>query len=276
MTVTATIDHPALGLSRLATQYQQAPKLRAYLTQLLTQAQDIEQLFEAVAAIVDIDSAEGVQLDNLGELIGISRYILNTLPAQYFSFDGQPGAGRLGEEGLVDVGAAFYEEGALLTGTSILTDLQLRLYIRARIARNHSDGTLESVVNALQYIFVGAPVIVDDVEGMAFNLTIGKRLTYGEQVLLFLYDILPKPGGVRIGMREYFDPANVFGFDGFPWALTFGEETQWSNTDTPNTYDGTFNYDGLRDHSGFTRSRQFIGPPPVIGGVFAEESVVTV
>ncbi len=265
------IDHAALGASRVALQYQNSPNFKAYLAALLGQANDVESLLEALAEISDIDLATGANLDVIGDIVGISRYVLNTLPVAFFGFAGQPLATRFGEEGRVDVGSRFIEEGEPAYANTVLTDDQFRLYIRARIVRNHAKGTIEDLISAMTYIFGPGIVLIDDIGGMAFNISIGRRLTFAEKTLLYLYSVMPKAAGVRINQRSYFDAGKVFGFAGYAYALGFGDENQFSTVVVQNKYDGAFKYDGTRDYRGQTVTHTFIGPPPMKGGAFAEE-----
>jgi hypothetical protein len=63
-----TIDHQALGSSRVATQYMESQKLLAYLRALLNSSAELEAVLQLVAAQTDIDVAEGVNLDVIGEI----------------------------------------------------------------------------------------------------------------------------------------------------------------------------------------------------------------
>lgn len=74
-------------------------------------AEDIEALFAKVAEQTDIDLAEGVNLDVLGDIVGIGRIVPDSLALPFFGFDGQAGAGNFGEEDISDIGKPFFEEG---------------------------------------------------------------------------------------------------------------------------------------------------------------------
>lgn len=65
-------------LSLLTSEYQNAPRLLAWLQALLTVTDDINACRESFQAAFDIDQAIGVQLDVLGQLVGVGR----TLPFQ--------------------------------------------------------------------------------------------------------------------------------------------------------------------------------------------------
>lgn len=89
MLVTQITNHVQAGLARLLQQYQGLPLLTGFLTAFLQQMQDLEnglfpldagrQLFNGTSY-----PAVGLQLDNLGTLVGISRNGLSD--AEYLLF----------------------------------------------------------------------------------------------------------------------------------------------------------------------------------------------
>lgn len=273
MTVLTEIDHEAQALSRLITQYRESPKLIAFVQALMAQSQQAEQAFLQLAYISDIDASEGVQLDVIGAIVGISRYVKDAIPVAFFGFTGQPGTRSLGEEGIPDVGGEFREELQPAFAAEALSDAQYRLFIRARIARNHTRGTIQDVVTSMTFLFDAPVVLVHDGQDMSFDIGIGRRLSYSEQVLLFLREIIPKPAGVRINERVFFDYQNVFGFEGQPYAIGFGDEDQFFTVTLPATYDGSFDHDGSRVYDGVGQTIRTYDPP-LIGGVFAEEFTI--
>lgn len=192
----ATIDHVALGLSRVAMQYQASPNFIAYLTAILSLDNELEGVFQQIAQQVDIDVASGVNLDTIGVIVGISRVL--------------PGGPR----------------NPLPPDQSILTDAQYRLLLRAKIVKNHSRGTNEDLLKGLMYVFGTASAAIDDNNDMTVSIGVGKVLNTVEQVMLNLLDILPRPAGVQIRYRAMYDINNHFDFMGQAHALGFGEEGQ--------------------------------------------------
>lgn len=91
------IDYVAAGLARLTSEYQGQPKLAAYLTALLQPLNNIEQAGQDIERSFDIDTAVGVQLDRIGDLVGIGRLVENADPLPFFGFEDTPNAGVYGE-----------------------------------------------------------------------------------------------------------------------------------------------------------------------------------
>lgn len=220
------LDHQALGRSRVATQYTESPKFLAYIRALLDSSAELETVLQQVAAQTDIDVAEGVNLDVIGEIVGIGRILPNSLAVKFFGFEGQPGGDVFGEEDVLGIGSRFRDELEPETATSVLGDPEYRLLIRAKIVKNHAHGTCEDILKGLAYLFNAPMAIVEDLGGMAIGIAIGRQLTFQERTIVQTLDILPRPAGVRIKWQVMFSADHYFGFDGQPGALSFGEEDQ--------------------------------------------------
>jgi hypothetical protein len=220
------LDHQALGRSRVATQYTESQKFLAYVRALLDSSVELETVLQQVAAQTDIDVAEGVNLDVIGEIVGINRILPNSIAVKFFGFEGQPGGDVFGEENQLGIGSRFRDELESETDTSVIADPGYRLLIRAKIVKNHARGTCEDILQGLAYLFNAPLTVVDDLGGMAIGVAIGRQLTFQEQVTVQTLDILPRPAGVRISWQAMFNASNYFGFDGQPGALSFGEEGQ--------------------------------------------------
>lgn len=66
-------NYVAEGLARLLTQYQNSPDLQAILSAFLEQIQTIEIALTGMNTLRYLPNAVGVQLDNIGEIVGIVR-----------------------------------------------------------------------------------------------------------------------------------------------------------------------------------------------------------
>lgn len=188
------VDHAALGLSRVATQYQNSADFLAYLAAILTPNNELEIVFQQVAEQVDIDVAEGENLDTIGDIVGISRVL--------------PGG----------------PSNPLPPDQSVLADPQYRCLLRAKIVKNHSRGLNEDIIKGLSFLFDTDYVAIDDNNDMTISIGVGKMLGAVEQAMYYLLDILPRPGGVMIRYRVMFDSTKYFGFADQQHALPFGEE----------------------------------------------------
>jgi Protein of unknown function (DUF2612) len=209
------------ALSRIAKQYEESENFKLYLLALLDYAVQIEQVISSVELQLDIDIAEGINLDTIGEIVGISRIIPESVAFKFFGFDDSiPDGGIFGENGRRDIGARFRNEKELATGSSVLEDIEYRYLIRAKIVKNHSKGVGEDLIKGLRYIYQTDTVAVQDNYDMTFGIAIGKALTFAEKALLNV-DILPRPAGVLLNQKLTFNPDNYFGFENMAGASGF-------------------------------------------------------
>ena len=141
------IDHIALGLSRVAKQYQNSPNFLAYLTALLQQNQSVETLLQSMYELPDIDAMSGVNLDVIGRIVGISRVIPNAIELVYFGFEGYSDQTVFGELGQDGIGSRLYDLGDPISESTSLGDVEYRLLLKAKIMKNSSHATGGDIEN---------------------------------------------------------------------------------------------------------------------------------
>ncbi|AMG44729.1 DUF2612 domain-containing protein [Achromobacter xylosoxidans] len=169
---------------------------------------DAQNLYAQMVVAYDLDAAVGVQLDAVGEWVGISRRVRTPLVGVYFSFD----IVRLGfDEGIWQ--GPFDPD----TGVTSLDDDTYRLLIRAKIGANHWDGTLEGSAAILNLIFggTGTDVFIQDNGDMSIDIGVSGERPAAVFLALLTGGYIPiKPEGVRV---NYYIVPNVegplFGFD---------------------------------------------------------------
>ena len=66
-------DHAARAVGLLVSQFDDAEKLRAFVRALVMEAQEVEDAFNDLVNLRWLDTAEGEQLDGLGEILNESR-----------------------------------------------------------------------------------------------------------------------------------------------------------------------------------------------------------
>lgn len=205
------IDHEELAISRLITQYRESVNLINYIKTLLVEANNLEDVFQDLLTERYLDTAIGVQLDILGEIVGQSRNIKNANIHKYFGFNG--GGQHVG--GFL---YPFFEPGDPLFSNLELDDEPYRMLIKARIIRNGFDGTIENFIEFMNFAFSTTFTGVTDIGNATSNILIGKILTDQEKALIVFSEennFIPKPSGVKY----YFfnaPPGGVFGFANNP------------------------------------------------------------
>lgn len=181
-------NYAAQALNRVVLQYRESPKLLGFIGALMAPCQDIENALVTIPALDDIALATGVNLDVTGDLVG---------------------------------------QGRLLVNGDVVPDPGYRVLIRARISRNTSHSTGEEIIATLVQLFGAYPMIVWDFGGMSMGYAIGRTLTVDELAILSGPDIISRPMGVQVSVRETFDSSAYFGFaeDTGTGAMGFADDT---------------------------------------------------
>jgi hypothetical protein len=167
---------------------------------------DLKAMIQALPAAFDLDAAVGVQLDAVGEWVGISRFVVIPLEGVYFSFD---------------IDGVGFDEGYWLgrydpvTGSSALPDEAYRSVLKATIALNHWDGTVVGAKRAIEPLFPANPIYIQDRQDMSVDVLVGgPPLDRLLAALLKGGYLAMKPMTVRINyVFTSFPPLPVFGFD---------------------------------------------------------------
>jgi len=214
-----------LGL--VPSENKEKTKFIALLTTLLNPLIDGQNIALDVVNKYDLDQAYGKQLDVVGEWVGQSRTLSDNIEFKFFGFDDTPNALNFGEEGNPSIGERFREESEPFINTTTLQDPEYLFAIKAKIARNSTDGTIDSLIEALDFLLGAGTSTVQDIGGMAIYYDVARELTFNEKALIRA-GILPKPAGVRIIAGVAYNPTGYFGFTGMTGALGFGEESDLS------------------------------------------------
>ncbi len=211
----SVIDHEELAISRLATQFRESTNLIAYIRALLLEANNLEQVFCDLLEQRWIDTAEGVNLDILGSIVGQSREFIDAEIFDYFGFAINAQSQSFGT--LLDpgIGGRFIAVGEPISGIRELDDTEYRLFIKARISRNSTSSTPEDIISQIRYIFNSPLVLLVDGD-TKYEISIGRKLTLNEKSILSDTDIIPKTAGVQATYVTEFNSNDFFGFQGVP------------------------------------------------------------
>jgi hypothetical protein len=215
------IDHEALAISRLATQFRESPNLISYIQALLLESNTLDGVFYDLLNKRWVDTAEGVNLDILGSIVGQSREFIDSEIFDYFGFSDNPQAQPFGSVVDISIGGRFKFVDESTTGTRQLSDDEYRSFIKARIARNKTSSTPEDIIAHIQYIFNSQLVVLVDGD-TKYEISIGRKLGLNEKSILLNTDIVPKTAGVQAIYITEFDSTDFFGFQGMPNSLGFG------------------------------------------------------
>lgn len=198
--------------NRIYAQYADKPKAVAWYGITPTMLEQLDLAAEAVRTSYDIDAAVGAQLDVIGRIVVIDRGFESFVvfdPDTYFG-----GPGDACQFGGID--SQFESVGDVLSQE--VSDTIFRVLIRAKIAKNNSDATLDGIASALSFITESSPIRVVDNENMTMSVSFGSELTDIERFVFNTFDVVPRPQGVRF--LGYVEETAITQFGG---AFSFGD-----------------------------------------------------
>lgn len=120
-----------------------------------TQALELYQAeyLEMFDSLLNIDKSSGKQLDLIGGIVGQDRVLANFISTPYFGFQDAPLAQSFGTVSNPAIGGEWRSITNPQQGSNRqLTDEEYRTIIKARILRNVSDGTLNSLLSIINTI----------------------------------------------------------------------------------------------------------------------------
>jgi hypothetical protein len=179
----SVIDHKAQALSRVYAQYRDKENAVKWIQIPGAQANKIEAVYQDLRFTYDIDTANTDELDIIGRIVGVGRAF-----ESFFQFDSS-------QFGRSQFGGAQFVPAVGVNDQQVKNDTY-RLLIKAKIAKNNSDATLDSIIEAIKFIVSTDSVSILDNEDMSFLVSFGS-LTSLELTVLNNFNIIPKPQGVK-------------------------------------------------------------------------------
>lgn len=170
--------YPLYYLSLFSSQYQQSPIFYAWAAALLTPTVDLLACTLQMYQHFDVSTALGLQLDELGSIVGASRTL---------SF--QPSGGA----------------------SATLSDADYIILIQAKIAQNHWDGQINSIYALWNSLFPSAALRFIDNQNMTCTIILAGVFSSVQQDMLTHGLILPRPEGVQYNFT--FAALPILGFD---------------------------------------------------------------
>ena len=216
--------------SRVTEQFKDKEVFDKYLQLLVGGKIELQEVFRQLMQERSIDTAVGAQLDIIGDIVGQPRELIDSSLLSFFAFQGYPEAESYGDLNNNSLGGAYYDLRNPLTGNTLLTDEQYRLFIKAKIIKNNTNATPNQFIDFMKFVF-GVELSLVVAEGDAeFTIMLGKELSSFERVLLTYVSyssgypsrFIPKPIGVRVNFGQFI-AGNYFGFQGAPNAKGYGD-----------------------------------------------------
>lgn len=179
-----------LGLSRLAYEYTDSEKFKDFIKSFLSEYQELYNSNLSLLNERYLDTAEGIQLDGIGDIVGLARPEKAADLAGIFGFYSDPDALGFSTLSNPDVGGNFI---SIFSTTVPIGDDLYRLLIRAKVIQNRIAMTVEETLDLVSFMFGGVSVEYTKTTSFEPNYKIYRVLTPFESSLL---DDLPKMLGI--------------------------------------------------------------------------------
>lgn len=218
-------DYLEIARERYTEQFKNKEVFDRYIQLLIYGQQQLQEVYRDLIQGRSLDTAEGAQLDMIGELVGLPRGVLpaSAWDTSYFGFLDVPDSLPMADLDVASEAGIFFDLSNQTEGNVTWNDTLYRQFLKAKIFANTSNGTPEELIAATKSILDVS--YVELIETGNANLLIGfnRILTPVEKyVLQGLGDyqrLLPIPIGVGVGYIES-DP-EFFGFEETPNSLGF-------------------------------------------------------
>lgn len=218
-------DYLQTARTRYTEQFKNKTVFDRYIQLLIWGSQRLQEQYEVLMQERSLDTAVGAQLDMIGELVGLAR---GSLPAiawegSYFGFEADPDALPFADLLVSNEAGIFFDLSNQTEGNVAWDDITYRLFIKAKIYANVSDGKYEEVLRAVRDILQVDFVDIVELGNANIQISFDKILTPVERYLLTELGneqaLFPIPIGVG---TEYVEaPSEFFGFEETPGALGF-------------------------------------------------------
>lgn len=177
---------------RAYAQYRNKPKFMAWLDIAHRMGGDIESAAQAVRMSYDIDTAVGEQLDVIGRIVVVDRGFISDIQLNQVIFsDDNSSAPQFGDED------AVFSSSSVATD-SVMSDGLYRLAIKAKIAKNNGDATIQSILRQVYALSDDITYLsVIDGQDMSFSIEFQGNVDNLTRWALFNYNLIQKPAGVQ-------------------------------------------------------------------------------
>ncbi len=156
----------------ITSEHYKKPKFMEWVKAGINYLDSICMVSGLIGTEFDIDKALGIQLDVIGDIVGVKR-TLSFQPSDY---------------------------------SAVLDDDMYRLMIKARIIANQWDGTIPGIQELWDNIFKEYPLSIVDNQDMSMKVSVyGNPSDFVQEITSHGY-VVPKPSGVRINyefIHEY-------------------------------------------------------------------------
>ncbi|NWD58231.1 DUF2612 domain-containing protein [Pseudomonas veronii] len=185
------MDHVERAKTRIINEYRGKNRMARWLTIAPEVSNDyVERPLDQIYGSYDVDTVSGEMLDIIGRIVGVARPILRDAEFDVFGYSGN--------DSYTNYNIAPYIGDGEAIDAPLNNDLYRKL-IKAKIARNISDGTADSIIQLVEIIIgVKVTALVDNGD-KSFDIGVASQLDNTTLYLIENFDLIPRPQGTRIG-----------------------------------------------------------------------------
>lgn len=204
MNVDFTVQQSDTAWGFFLIQFEGKPYAKEVVTSIF---RPLDALWAAYGDLLNkrgVDTAEAAQLDGVGEIVGVSREIPQSVFLAFFGFKSQPAGRGFGV-------SRMRRKDDPYAISSFAPDLEFREMIKAKIRLNNSFGAAEDMIDATKRIFRAPSAYVKDVGRATAQLWVGRLPNPTETPYDFYSKLIPRMAGVRL-VPVFFSADSAFGF----------------------------------------------------------------
>jgi len=150
-------------------------------------------------------TSEGVQLDGVGNIVGIDRELDNSVFIPFFGFISQPAGKGFNQ-------ARIRHDREPYATSRTMGDVEYRQAILNKIALNNAHGTANDIITIVNFALgVTGTTVMDMMDAEASLLINDLTITTADPRFAIIDKIIPRAAGVRI-WPELVNSAHTFGF----------------------------------------------------------------
>lgn len=197
-------DHVDIAWSHFLAQHDGKPNTENFVKAFYNPLNVLDKALNDLYTKRWIDTAEGVQLDGIGSIVGRTREVPNSIYLPFFGFTSQPSGRGFGE-------ARLRRKREPFATSNFLGDVDYRIALHMKIALNNGHGTAEELMYAVNTSLRVTGTRVLDVGNGNARIYINDFILPNDPRYSILLDNLAKAGGVKL-WPYFVDVDFTFGF----------------------------------------------------------------
>ncbi len=197
-------DHEEIAWSHFLAQHVGKVKTEGFVRAFYPPINVLDKALNDLYTLRWLETAEGVQLDGIGSIVGIERVIAGSVYLPFFGFSSQISGRGFGV-------ARMRRKREPYAESSILGDIEYKAMIYLKIYLNNGHGTAEELIRAFNAALGVTKTRVEDIGNANARVYINDFILSSDPRSQLLEFMIPKAAGVKL-WPTYVDADFTFGF----------------------------------------------------------------